>query len=48
VWSVLMLVLIVRLPDPPRWLAWVSLFFPMYYAVLSLALNRRRVHSTTR
>jgi phosphatidylcholine synthase len=48
VWSGLMLFLIVRWPDPPRSAAWVSLFFPVYYLVLSLALHRqRRAHSGT-
>jgi phosphatidylcholine synthase len=41
-WGVVMLVLILRLPDPPRSLAWLSLIFPMYYVSLSLALHRRR------
>jgi phosphatidylcholine synthase len=48
VWSLLMLVIIIRLPDPPRVLAWVSLFFPAYYAVLSFVLhNRRRLRGTS-
>jgi phosphatidylcholine synthase len=42
VWSVLMLLLIVRLPDPPRAVGWASLFFPIYYLCLSLALHRQR------
>jgi phosphatidylcholine synthase len=41
-WGVLMLVLILRLPDPPRWLPWLSLVFPIYYVSLSLALHRNR------
>jgi phosphatidylcholine synthase len=41
-WSVLILVLVLGLPTPSRTLAWISLFFPAYYAVLSIALNRRR------
>jgi phosphatidylcholine synthase len=41
-WGVLMLVLILRLPTPPRSLVWLSLFFPIYYASLSVALHRSR------
>ena len=41
-WGVLMLVLILRLPDPPRSLAWLSLTFPIYYISLSLTLHRKR------
>ncbi len=41
-WGVLMLVLILRLPSPPKSLAWLSLFFPIYYVSLSVALHRRR------
>jgi phosphatidylcholine synthase len=41
-WSLLMLVLIVQLPTPQRSLAWLSLFFPVYYTGLSLMLHARR------
>ena len=41
-WGVLMLVLILRLPYPPRVLAWLSLLFPIYYVALSVALHRQR------
>jgi phosphatidylcholine synthase len=41
-WGVLILVLILRLPNPPRSLAWLSLFFPIYYVSLSVALHTRR------
>ena len=41
-WSLMMLVLILQLPTPPRWVAWVSLFFPVYYTALSLVLHARR------
>jgi phosphatidylcholine synthase len=41
-WGVLMLVLILRLPNPPRTLAWLSLLFPIYYVSLSVTLHRRR------
>jgi phosphatidylcholine synthase len=42
VWSVMVLVLLIQLPHPSRPLAWISLFFPVYYTCLSLALHRRR------
>jgi phosphatidylcholine synthase len=41
-WGLMMLTLVLQLPTPPRWVAWVSLFFPMYYTVLSLILHARR------
>ena len=41
-WSVLMVALVLQLPTPHRWMAWLSLFFPVYYTVLSLALHARR------
>ena len=41
-WGLMMLTLVLQLPTPPRWLAWVSLFFPMYYTVLSVILHARR------
>lgn len=41
-WSLMMLVLILQLPTPPRWIAWASLAFPMYYTALSLVLHARR------
>ena len=41
-WSVIMLVLILQLPTPQRSLAWLSLFFPVYYTGLSLMLHARR------
>ena len=42
VWSVMMMVLILQLPAPQRSLAWVSLFFPVYYTGLSFVLHARR------
>jgi phosphatidylcholine synthase len=42
VWSLMMLTLVLQLPTPQRWIAWVSLFFPVYYTVLSLVLHARR------
>ena len=41
-WAVMMLVLIVQLPTPRRSIAWLSLFFPVYYTGLSLLLHARR------
>jgi phosphatidylcholine synthase len=41
-WGLMMLTLVLQLPTPQRWIAWVSLFFPMYYTVLSLILHARR------
>lgn len=42
VWAVLLLLLIVWLPAPPRWLLFASLVFPVYYAALSFTLHARR------
>ena len=42
IWGVLMLVLIFRLPAAPRSLALLSLFFPVYYALLSVRLHVQR------
>ena len=42
VWAVLMLAIIRAMPDAPPALVAVSLFFPVYYTVLSLVLHRRR------
>jgi phosphatidylcholine synthase len=44
-WSLMMLVLIMQLPTPQRSLAWLSLFFPVYYTALSLVLHARRSHA---
>jgi phosphatidylcholine synthase len=41
-WSVMMLALIMQLPTPHRSLAWLSLFFPVYYTALSLVMHARR------
>jgi phosphatidylcholine synthase len=41
-WGVVMLVLIGQLPNASRSLAWLSLFFPIYYVALSLALHGKR------
>lgn len=42
IWGVMVLQMIVMLPDVPRLLLLASLFFPVYYFVLSLVLNGRR------
>jgi phosphatidylcholine synthase len=42
-WAALVLLMILLLPDVPRVLLIGSLFFPVYYLVLSLFLNARRV-----
>ena len=47
VWSVVMLLLILQIPQPSKGLAWVSLVFPVYYAGLSLALHARRSRTGT-
>ena len=43
VWGAMVLLMILMLPDVPGVLLIVSLFFPVYYFVLSLVLNARRV-----
>ena len=42
VWALLMLAAVWLLPDAPRWILAVSLFFPVYYTVLSFWLQSRR------
>jgi len=42
-WAAALAVMIVMWPSPPRWLTIGSLAFPVYYLVLSLVLNARRV-----
>jgi phosphatidylcholine synthase len=42
VWAVMIVAIIFSLPDVPRPLLIVSLFFPVYYGVLSFILHRRR------
>ncbi len=41
-WGAMLLVIVLSLPDAPRTLLLVSLLFPVYYAVMSLALHIRR------
>jgi phosphatidylcholine synthase len=42
-WGAMVLLMILMLPDVPGLLLIASLFFPVYYFVLSLVLNARRV-----
>ncbi|MCC6179613.1 MAG: CDP-diacylglycerol O-phosphatidyltransferase [Chloroflexi bacterium] len=44
-WGAAMLALIL-LPEPPGWLAWASLAFPVYYLLLTIWFSRRRTHGT--
>lgn len=41
-WGLMIVAIILRLPDVPGTLLIASLFFPVYYTVLSLTLNARR------
>jgi phosphatidylcholine synthase len=42
VWGTMLVAIIWQLPDAPRWLTLISLAYPVYYFVLSLALNFAR------
>jgi phosphatidylcholine synthase len=42
VWAVMVIAMVATLPDVPGWLWIGSLFFPVYYFMLSLILQRRR------
>ena len=42
VWTALVVAMVWKLPEVPPALLMVSLFFPIYYTVLSLVLHRRR------
>ncbi len=44
-WGISIALLVWWLPAPPRWLAIVSLAFPVYYIVLSVMLNVRAGHA---
>jgi phosphatidylcholine synthase len=48
VWTLLMIAVIFTLPDVPRLLLLASLFFPVYYMVLSAALQMRRSRAVVR
>lgn len=41
-WGVAILLIVLALPGPPRWLLWTSLSYPAYYVALSAALHVRR------
>jgi len=41
VWAVSFLLLLAGFPSPPRWLGWLSLFFPLYYLGMSVHLHLR-------
>ncbi len=41
-WALMLLAIILLMPEVPRLLLLVSLFFPVYYTVLSLVLQGRR------
>jgi hypothetical protein len=41
VWAVMVLAIVLTMPDAPGWLWIGSLFFPVYYFMLSLALHVR-------
>ena len=42
IWGVCTVILLAQFPTPSRALAWISLFFPIYYMALSLYLHSRR------
>lgn len=41
VWSLMGFTLILQLPEPSPWLAWTSLFYPIYYSAASLVYDVR-------
>lgn len=41
VWAIMGITLIVQLPEPSRWLAWTSLFYPAYYTGASVLYDIR-------
>lgn len=48
VWGVLVLLIVLELPDVSGWLLSASLFYPIYYTVVSLALQGRRAPALAR
>jgi phosphatidylcholine synthase len=42
IWAAMVLAIVLAMPDVPRWLWIASLFFPVYYVMLSAALQFRR------
>jgi phosphatidylcholine synthase len=45
IWGVMIILIIAMLPEVSRLLLLTSLFFPLYYVVLSLLLQRRRMRA---
>ena len=45
IWALMIVVIILMLPNAPRPLLVASLFYPIYYAILSFALQARRSRS---
>jgi phosphatidylcholine synthase len=45
VWAVLMFVLLWQMPGVSSWVYWLSLAYPVYYAVLSFVLHRRQLRA---
>lgn len=43
VWALLMITMLRQIPEVSRPVLWASFVFPVYYVVLSLMLNRRRL-----
>lgn len=46
VWGAMLLAMVLAMPEVPRWWWIGSLFFPVYYFMLSFALQARRPHPT--
>ena len=42
IWGLMVIAIIALLPDAPRWLIVLSLFYPIYYTALSLVLHAGR------
>lgn len=40
-WGVISVVVLIQYPAPSPWLAWLSLFYPIYYSVASLVYHLR-------
>ncbi len=40
-WAVMGMVLVLQLPEPTKWLAWLSLFYPAYYTLASFQYHLR-------
>ena len=41
VWLVLLVVILIRYNDPPKWAVWLSLVYPAYYVALSVMLDAK-------